>query len=183
MQNALFQTHEPTAVRGRAEFYDLSLSQRDGAGRQITVVREAHGWWDNGAGRATVDGAQTQSATFTSYSEALDVFFRRRLVRIGSGFRHSFRWHPISGVPAFHIQVGVEAESSIQTAFEPAFELQGVSLCRQPLRQPFRQAARQPALSVASNPEVQLVVNPAKRFGPVSESITIGTNSSCSRCG
>jgi len=148
MQNALFQTHEPTATPEQAEFYDLSLSQRDRAGHQLVVVREAHGWWDNETGRAMFEEAQTQSAMFTSYSEALDVFFRRRLVRIGSGFRHSFRWHPISGVPAYHIQVGMEAESPAQTAFEPAFEWPVPLPCRQPLKQPFRQLAKQPSRQI-----------------------------------
>jgi hypothetical protein len=148
MQNALFQTHEPTAAAGRVEFYDLSLSQRNQAGDQFVVVREAHGWWDNETRQAMLEEVQTQSATFTSYSEALDVFFRRRLIRIGSGFRHSFRWHPISGLPAYHIQVGMEAESPVQTAFEPAFEWPVTSPCRQPLKQSFRQPSKQPAKQI-----------------------------------
>jgi hypothetical protein len=106
MHSVLFLTPDPNAAQGRQEFYDLSLTRLKGAGHAM-VVLETHGWWDNEMQRAVMDEAEpAQSAAFSSYGEALNLFIRLRELRIDSGFRHAFRWHPISGAPAFHARVG-----------------------------------------------------------------------------
>lgn len=110
MHNVLFLSHEPTAAPGRAEFYELCLDPLNDEQEQVTHVREIHGWWDNETGRVVVDETQVeQAASFPTFGEALNVFVRRRQFRIDTGFRHLFRWHPLTGAPAFHMELGMMA--------------------------------------------------------------------------
>ena len=99
MQNVLFKTSEPTAAEGLVEFYAVSISLQDIAGR-ISVVEEIHGWWDSQTGKLTFDEDFTsEPEAFESFNDAVEKYCAMRLNRARSGFVHSFSWHSFSGAP------------------------------------------------------------------------------------
>ena len=114
MQNALFRTDKPAATPGYVEFYDLSLTQEQSDGQLLTLFQETHGWWDNETNRAIIDDAAPSGRrVFKTFCEALDTYHEQRTARAANGFKHSFMWHPITGVPAYYMPVDMPGESSI----------------------------------------------------------------------
>jgi len=114
MQNVLFQTDKPTATPGYVEFYDLTLTQEHRDGQLLSLFQEMHGWWDNETNRVVLDDtAPSPPVAFKTFCEALDTYHRCRMHRANSGFKHSFMWHPISGMPAYYMPVDMPGESSI----------------------------------------------------------------------
>jgi hypothetical protein len=106
MHSVLFQTDKPTEAEGRAEFYELYISQLDVDGKQRHLLLEAHGWWDVQRKVAVMDeNVPRRPVMFNSYSDALSGFCGRRLGRIKAGFRHSFIWHPVTGIPSYYTYI------------------------------------------------------------------------------
>jgi hypothetical protein len=112
MQNALFKTDKPTAASGYVEFYDLSLIHEHNDGTLMSVVLEVHGWWDSETNRPIVDDTALSSRLeFKTFCEALDAYHSRRMALAISGFKHSFMWHPLSGMPAYYMPVDLTVDS------------------------------------------------------------------------
>jgi hypothetical protein len=119
MQDVLFQTDKPTSTQGKVEFYDLSLTQEFCDGQPLCMFQETHGWWDNETKRVIVDESkESQCITFKNFIEALDIYHRQRMLRAGSGFRHSFMWNPITGEPAYYSPVEIPGESQEESLDE-----------------------------------------------------------------
>lgn len=119
MQNVLFKTDKPTSTPGYIEFYDLCLTQERCDGQLLSLVQETHGWWDNEINRAIIDETEpSPCAAFKTFCEALNTYHNRRTARASSGFRHSFMWHPISGMPAYYMPVDVASDAPIEMPVE-----------------------------------------------------------------
>jgi hypothetical protein len=119
MQNVLFKTDKPASAPGYAEFYDLALIQEHCDGQLLSLFQETHGWWDNETNRAVIDdSAPSTRVVFKTFCEALDAYHRCRMARAGSGFKHSFMWHPISGIPAYYMPVDLPDESPAEMPIE-----------------------------------------------------------------
>ena len=107
MQDVLFQVARPSEKTERAEFYDLSVSAEQSDGRVVYVFREKHGWWDSTIQHAVFDQAlDLPSEVFPTFHEAVERHSRQKLFHTRCGFIHSFNWHPLTGLPAFYLDVG-----------------------------------------------------------------------------
>ena len=124
MHSVLFNTKEPTAATGVMEFYFISLSLQTIKGRKVSFVQEAHGWWSNETGNASLDDSfMSQPEEFEFFEDAVDRFCLLRVNCAKRGFKHSFTWHPITRTPTNYklveLPIGSEYDSP-EGSFSPA---------------------------------------------------------------
>jgi hypothetical protein len=113
MHKVFFKTSEPTAVPGKVEFYNLSLSLEDIRGRQISFVHQTHGVWSNETGTAWLEGeSKRPPEVFESLGEALGRFRALQSYLAWCGFKHSFSWNPQTGFPTNYEPVEVPIDLS-----------------------------------------------------------------------
>jgi hypothetical protein len=116
MQKALFNTSKPFAAEGDVEFYNISIRLEDIEGQRLSVVQEAHGWWNNETGQAVFDvDFASPPETFVSFDEAVDRYCTLRANRARTGFIHSFSWHPITGFRADYRPIDSLLESQFES--------------------------------------------------------------------